>query len=72
LGVSFRQQAQASLHGGFLSPRATASHRLTHQPVVDFNIGPHKSSYILMCKNITLMCMKQYGPKALASLTLLA
>jgi hypothetical protein len=35
------QQAQAFFHDGALRPRAAATHRLTHQVIVNVYVCPH-------------------------------
>src|SRR5437773_1044426 len=51
LTASPNQQPQSFFHGGALGSRSATVHGLTHQSVVDVNVGSHQSASHLMCKD---------------------
>ena len=57
LRMSFHEETQSGVNGGFLGRGADRAHCLPDQLLVDFDVCPHGLS--LMCKNTPFMCMKR-------------
>lgn len=63
LGIRLHQQPQCVFHHSLLGPNAATSHRLTHQPIVDFNTGPHSLSIVPIREHMSSLRFIQQLPR---------